>query len=65
MKAKARMVGRQGWLKGETFLVMAFSIKLEPKRFTKCRKGPFGGIGFRGLDGNVVHFAWGSAATFT
>ena len=65
MKAKARMFGRQGWLKGGTFLGMVFSIKLKPKRLAKCRKGPFGSIGFRGLESSVMHFAWGGAAAFT
>src|SRR5262245_54412411 len=34
---------------------LANSIKREPKRFTKGRQCPFGGIGFRSLEGGVVH----------
>ena len=44
---------------------LAAPIKLKPEWFAERRKRPFGGIGFGGLERNVVHLAGGRAAAFT
>jgi hypothetical protein len=39
-------------------------IELEPERFSEGRKRPFGGIGFCGLEGDVVELARRPSAPF-
>ena len=40
------------------------SIKRQSERLSECGKRPFGGIGFRGLERDVVHFARRCATPF-